>query len=671
MASPTGSLPTRRVLVLSDESNPYAYSLVQSFAASPPEGTVVLHTEGWFLEALGDLPRLLRVADLVVVVWSATDPLWMAFQAGLARGFGLPIVAVAPTPGDADAAGGTPIVPVVTPTPNEMVARLASPLLPASRASTVRGGHVLLCPAASAADRRLLHAIQRARPGLAHRPAGRPGFAPERLTWVVTAYNPDTVTGLWENLDPNSANAFEAGRCAGTVARATGALPELAVLLVGQVRPVKPLVALTRFADDAAQAIKAIEDMPAPPGQLLVRRVVVQDFKCFERLSLTFADESPLGGSWTCIAGVNGAGKSSILQAVSLALLGPRHALQLGSERLAGMVRRTPSESEYRHGFEAEIRVTLVDRGEERELLLPLGPDGIGDRRFSAVSSAPRAAMDNLWERLEGMLVVAYGATRTISDARDTRWQKTSPQVRRNITLFDPLAQISSVEVLLDGGMSNEVVLRTLARLIDAVVTHHELRFETAVTDEGRLVFRRNGAALNPIDLPDGFRSVVALLADIATGWHQLRGFGEPANPEEIEGIVLVDELDLHLHASLQRQIVPRLRAALPNVQFIVSTHSPLVAASFDRSELVLLDQESPGGIRPVDRQILGFTADEVYEWLLDTPPYSEAGGEVLRKGGPEATLLLYQSPEHSEEAAVGLASEQEDLLEKLRNMPA
>ncbi|MGH9276973.1 MAG: AAA family ATPase, partial [Acidimicrobiales bacterium] len=172
-------------------------------------------------------------------------------------------------------------------------------------------------------------------------------------------------------------------------------------------------------------------------------------------------------------------------------------------------------------------------------------------------------------------------------------------------------------------------------------------------------------------DLPDGYRSILAILADIVVACQYLHPSSGPVSGSDITGIALIDEVDLHLHARLQRDIVTRLRDALPNMQFVVTTHSPLVAASFEREELVLLDREAPGGIRHLDRQILAFTADEVYEWLLDTRPYSEAGRQQLEQGGHEATRLLYQSPEHGEAQAEELLREQEHLLQKLRDMPA
>ena len=108
-------------------------------------------------------------------------------------------------------------------------------------------------------------------------------------------------------------------------------------------------------------------------------------------------------------------------------------------------------------------------------------------------------------------------------------------------------------------------------------------------------------------------------MADLCAAWCEK--FPERARkgrPQDIDALVLIDEIDLHLHPSLQRILVPRLRETLPRVQWVVSTHSPLILSCFDSAEIVALDRTEPGGIRFLDRQILGFSTDEIYQLLLD-----------------------------------------------------
>src|SRR5262249_1767212 len=113
-------------------------------------------------------------------------------------------------------------------------------------------------------------------------------------------------------------------------------------------------------------------------------------------------------------------------------------------------------------------------------------------------------------------------------------------------------------------------------------------------------------------------------------------------------------------HPSLQRRLVPALRKALPGVQWIVTTHAPLVLSSFDRNEIIALDRSEPSGVRELDRQILGWTTDEVINWLMGTEATSAAldehmaEAEAVPSGAADRSLaeLLEQSPEANAEEA-------------------
>ncbi|MGR8935765.1 MAG: AAA family ATPase, partial [Gammaproteobacteria bacterium] len=78
--------------------------------------------------------------------------------------------------------------------------------------------------------------------------------------------------------------------------------------------------------------------------------------------------------------------------------------------------------------------------------------------------------------------------------------------------------------------------------------------------------------------LSDGFRTTLAMVMDIATRLSLLNPSGKAAL--DSTGIVLIDEIDLHLHPSWQQRILPDLMRTFPNIQFIVTTHSPQVLTS-------------------------------------------------------------------------------------------
>jgi hypothetical protein len=410
--------------------------------------------------------------------------------------------------------------------------------------------------------------------------------------------------------------------------------------------------------------LAAAEDLLRPrkvSAPLCVETLEILGFKNIEHLKLDFREtpSSPgFPGDWTCIAGINGSGKTSILQALVLVLLGDKLAAELGGSRLQRML--------VDHGamgrLPAEIKATVGDGEETYELRLILMEDGV--EAPGAKDSPERQRMQAAWDRLRSQLVVSYGASRNLSDYREDRHDGMSPQVRRQMTLFDPRTRIARVEVLLDGDSSSAAPLRTLSRLLELVLAE-----ETApALEDGLLRFGQSGAQVEAIDLPDGFRSTVAWLADLCAHWHEADPEeASSCDPTRMRGVVLLDEIDLHLHPVLQRELIPRLRKALPGMQFFVTTHSPLVLASFDRTELVVLDRNEEGGVRELDRQIFGFSADQVYQWLMETPPQSLVIEEKLAQGDdPDLPLYLLQSETLNEQQAQDELEERSRLIDEL-----
>ncbi len=394
---------------------------------------------------------------------------------------------------------------------------------------------------------------------------------------------------------------------------------------------------------------QGLEDLAEPeipssetPKPLTLQRIELRHFKNIESLTIDFEDRSHLDGNWTCIAGINGSGKTSILQAIALLMLGRRRAAELGGNLLKRLQRRP------RNGNNTALRAVVRDGDEAIDLLLPIGDQGIDEERLSENGHARRA--EELWQHVDSHLVVAYGATRNLSSYRDTRYENLSSETLRLMTLFEPSSQIAEAAVILEGS-SSYAPIETLRALLEIVLEDNDLGLSVGFDPAPRsdqqhqLVFWADRAPLDADELPDGFRVLVAWLADVCISWHKI---GEQQKqkrttyPEDITGIVLLDEIDLHLHPSLQRTLVPRLRQAMPKVQWIVTTHSPLILASFDSSELIVLDRNAEGGIRRLDRQILGFSTDQVYRWLMGTEPYSAAIEDKLERGDADVALLLH-----------------------------
>ncbi|WP_028867045.1 retron Ec78 anti-phage system effector ATPase PtuA [Psychromonas arctica] len=114
------------------------------------------------------------------------------------------------------------------------------------------------------------------------------------------------------------------------------------------------------------------------------------------------------------------------------------------------------------------------------------------------------------------------------------------------------------------------------------------------------LTIRKNNKELSVLQLSQGEKSILALVADIARRLTLLNPASD--NPLSGTGIVAIDEIDLHLHPSWQQKIISRLESTFENLQFIVTTHSPQVCHTIDSEYIWLLKEgrkyRAPKGVR-------------------------------------------------------------------------
>ncbi|MBK9931548.1 MAG: AAA family ATPase [Saprospiraceae bacterium] len=124
----------------------------------------------------------------------------------------------------------------------------------------------------------------------------------------------------------------------------------------------------------------------------------------------------------------------------------------------------------------------------------------------------------------------------------------------------------------------------------------------------------KGDTVLNFNQLSSGEKSIINIVFSIAQKLIKANRSSE--NPLDGKGLILIDEIDLHLHPSWQVKIVKALKTTFPNVQFIVTTHSPLVLSGVRKEEIISLTAE---GVIPNDEipDIYGASAEEIYDKLL------------------------------------------------------
>ncbi|MGU3421170.1 AAA family ATPase [Methylobacterium sp. D54C] len=301
-----------------------------------------------------------------------------------------------------------------------------------------------------------------------------------------------------------------------------------------------------------------------------VGRIEVSNLKGIDHLRIegNTARRTRRGAPCLMLLGENATGKSTVLQGIALALLGGPQARRLRLTADDFLRSRSTRRWDQLDPEPASLKVGfLFDEGHAT-----IEFDGT-QRRI--VGSAPPAT-----------LVLGYGPRRYFDRRRTAAASQPYACVR---TLFDPLATIPYPGVWLNSLPDDQfdAVVRAL-RPILALSDNDELVRDT----DGRICVKVEDRPVPIERLSEGYRSVFALAADIFR--QMLNRFRDL---ERAHGVVLVDEIETHLHPRWKMQVMRALRRALPNVQFIVTTHDPLCLRGMEDGEVVVLQRDADGEI--------------------------------------------------------------------------
>lgn len=354
---------------------------------------------------------------------------------------------------------------------------------------------------------------------------------------------------------------------------------------------------------------------------MYVKSIAIENVRGFgsgERaVSLDFSRErGPLAG-WTVLAGRNGAGKTTFLRAIALALAGPEFTRTL-SDSFAGWIR---------------------DGQEEARVTVSLEPNSDADR-FRGLGKLPRKISGSLsWKRdpggqepnlssepplrtklygpwrgpwsenPDGWFVAGYGPFRRLTGhATEALRMMVGPyHVKRLVSLFrEDASLVECVEWLkavylqrLEKRAGFAQLEATVLRLLDNGLLPDGMRVEKI--DSTGLWVKQHGVKLSLREISDGYRTMAALVLDLVRQIFDCYGELVAESNEDDDllvlnpGVVLVDEIDVHLHVSWQQRIGFWLKKHFPNIQFLVSTHSPFICQAADSRGLIRLPAPGEG----------------------------------------------------------------------------
>lgn len=327
------------------------------------------------------------------------------------------------------------------------------------------------------------------------------------------------------------------------------------------------------------------------------RELELQNFRSFSGQKIRF------GKHLTVFAGINGAGKSTVLAAISKLL--SWYVRRMVSPQATGSGDPI-SEKDIRNGSESSRIAITVD-------LAPQSPDSISwslakSRRAGALGGekSDLSELAGHVKRLRtggeirrGPVLVAYGVNRTVLDVplrikkhHDFAFPDTYDHAFDGAADFRTFFEwVREKEDLENERIADRVrgdAFSGVRREIDelAAVKQALQAFLPDFSDWRvrrsplRMEVNKNGETFRIEQLSDGEKNMIAMVGDLAR--RLTLATGGSARALDGPGIVLVDEVELHLHPAWQRHLLPGLLETFPGVQFIVTTHSPLVLAQLN-----------------------------------------------------------------------------------------
>ena len=392
---------------------------------------------------------------------------------------------------------------------------------------------------------------------------------------------------------------------------------------------------------------------------MFLKSIRLNNVKCFSDITLSFEDEGGDIRKWTLLLAENGAGKSTLLKAIAL--------VTGGSDAITDLLGEPSDWIRYgTEGCEISAFLGTVERT-VREVRLRIEPK---DTRANVIFKNKKrlAWLDDVLNRKNGAyFVLGCGASRrlhTVNSRRTKTSEFTSKRAQRVTTLFDPDAATTPIEswVMDMDYLENRIGLKTVREVFSNLLP--EIKFHDIDKQNGNLMFQTPDGIVPLHALSDGYLAMAAWIGDLL--FQVLEISGDLAEePLTARGLLLIDEIDLHLHPKRQRELLSLLNDWLPNFQFIVTTHSPMTAQQAGEGELHCLMREA-GNI-----QIYPFAGTPktlLLHQLVMTPMF---GLDTDESKEIEDMKNRYQHLRNKAEASVEERAELKQLTDFLTDLPS
>ena len=329
---------------------------------------------------------------------------------------------------------------------------------------------------------------------------------------------------------------------------------------------------------------------------MFLRSLSIRNLRSIGDLSISFevqdTKDKIITRKQTLLLGQNGTGKSSLLRAIALLTAGSNSLGELLGQT-DDWIRNGADTCELvavlatKQGVERTVRLTL-QRGASLREVLAQNEESI-DQLESALNHADR-----------NYFVVGYGASRRLNTGENAWYSQrgaySSDRSNNVATLFRNDAELNPLTawaIDLDyqaesPETSSQVIRQSLDDLLPGV------RFHAIDKARKQLLFETAEGVVPLHLLSDGYQNMTAWIGDLLYRISTI--FRDYRTPLEARGLLLIDEVDLHIHPVWQRHLLAFLRRKLPNFQIVATTHSPLTAQQAAEGELFSLQRGPQAG---------------------------------------------------------------------------
>lgn len=320
---------------------------------------------------------------------------------------------------------------------------------------------------------------------------------------------------------------------------------------------------------------------------MYLNRIEIENLRAIRKLALDFGTNGNTR-RWTVLLGENGCGKSTVLKAIALVLA--------GSEAIAELL-EDPDSWVHNDAKIATIHAEIsTTQGDKRLISLEIHR---GDRRDTVIRRNQKglALLDAALDKADrNYFMAGYGAFRRPPDPLNSRNSKRSARVSRanNVgTLFSASFELMSVEQWAfeldyrEGSKGREVIAEALGSLLPG------MSFSRIDKQEFSIWMKTQDGEVRLRNLSEGYQAMAAWAGDIL--YRMTETFSDWKSPLSSRGVLIIDEMDLHLHPVWKRNFVEFLNRAFPKLQIIATTHSPLSIQQCGEGELFVVKREGTG----------------------------------------------------------------------------